>query len=314
MRRGLVVAEGESAGRQVGTPAARLWWGRHEGAMLGLYADPFRANIPQGAGAGENPSRSAHLGTICTMQNCLSDLRLGRFAGLTYREVGRVLVDNPLEAFAPAVVIVDGEPTPASSVTYLGLDFVLGSDGSRLFAMVRPTGLSMPWPSLKSVEAPTQWFEDFSRVFVVAEGTSAGRQLDTPVMQLWWGPHGRSMLGVQTTQTVMRHTRPVLPGDNLDSFRYYAHIGGIQGCLLDDRLASFARFDPRHAERVMDDLPQDAFEVTLVRVDDAPVAAGTVEYRGLDFVIGDDPIRDAFVMVRPAGADASWPSLRSVER
>jgi hypothetical protein len=96
-------------------------------------------------------ARLCHLGT---MVGCLIHEGVAAAAGIDPRDASRVGEEIGVEEFAPVVAVVGGKPVKASLVTYRGLDFVLGDDVERQpFAMVRPSGVSAPWPAPRSVEA-----------------------------------------------------------------------------------------------------------------------------------------------------------------
>ena len=126
-------------------------------------------------------------------------------------------------------------------------------------------------------------------------------------MQLWWGTHDGALLGLLTDRV-----GPVPAGGDVEMFTRLGRAAALVKCLADERVWSVIGVTRPDLQAVSDELLDLPWQSTTITVDDEPVQAGTVRYRGLDAAVGNAAGPVPFVLARPAGDERPWPNLSAV--
>lgn len=148
--------------------------------------------------------------------------------------------------------------------------------------------------------------DDAPIAYTLADGTIAAGEL--PVrMQLWWGSHHGTALGLMTGQN-----GPLPLGGDPAAFIELGRAAAATTALCDERLWPYVTGSRPDLQQISDELVEAEWEPITVMVDGVRDPADTVDYGGLRFLVGRATSSAPYVMLRPAGHDVSWPALVTV--
>lgn len=150
-------------------------------------------------------------------------------------------------------------------------------------------------------------------------GTSA--RLYVPEAVADDGPAGRERLRAEKhrhdgTEVVVFTdvVRAPLGGATVDpqATAHLCHVASVQKLLVDDALSEWGFcWRDGDEDRVLQELPAQAFQSSQATVDGDDVAADQVRYRGLWLLFGRDVAAHPFVMARRS-SEGDWPRLRTL--
>lgn len=120
---------------------------------------------------------------------------------------------------------------------------------------------------------------------------------------VWLGELKSVVYGVMTSPVASSGGMP--PTD----LQRHALLGAIQRCYISEDFVRLLDSGPFDIARIFDDLATVSLGLSTVQVEEHSVKGCTIEYGGVAFVAGYDPVRWPFLIARRAERDDSWPTL-----